>query len=359
MSGVLVLHSVHRSPSNRPLYILPFRAVVWGIVGVFLVGLVGGVVGSWLTVRRIVRVTASGERVIERVERVTVAAEDALASAASTVSASTGVLLDDRDRVQGNVLALTQDGVFVGSGPVPTGTLRVLGPSSETLAASVVRVYPEAGVFFLKVAQTTVPVPNIERGVPLLPGTALAAVSRAGDGSLQVRIAHVESERFLTDRAAEYVGLARVPWRSSSLPASFQGAPLVGTDGRVRGVVAGAQTFFLDGALLDLLLQDYLGYAEGTSVETLSGIQGTWVRDVQGGESRLAFRLTEIDVGGTFATAGFRVGDEILTVDGKPFTGSGALIGPLLSGARGQRSLTFSVQRGSETVSVLLTPSVS
>lgn len=346
--------------ADRPLYLLPFRAVALAVLGAFLLGLVGGTFGAALVVRRSLKVTPGGERVIERVERVTVTAEDALASAAADLSPSTAVVLDEQSRVHGSAVSLTQDGVLVSAGPVPKGAIRIRRSSGEIVPASVVRTYPEIGVFFLR-AFGTFSTPGIERSLSLLPGTALAAVVPAPEGiGSRVRVVTVETEQLLgSEVRARYRGLGRVPHMTSALPPSFRGAPLVGTDGRMRGVIVveGASTFLVLGDPLDVLLQDFLQNQGTETIEVLRGLRGDWRFESKPAGPELTFRIAEASPGSVFASSGLRARDEIQDLDGSPLAGTMPLVGPFLRAAREQKSVTLTVRRGVETLAVQVLPS--
>lgn len=340
--------------------LLPFRAAVLALLGILLLGLLGGSLGASLTIRRFLRVTPGGERVIERVEQVTVAAEDALASAAASISPNTAVVLDDQGRIHASAVALTQDGVLMSAGPIPKGTIRIRRADGETVPASVVRIYPEVGVFFLR-ASGTFSAPSIERELSLSPGSTLAATAPVPDGSgPRVRIVTVEASQALPRGVqARYRGLGLVSIITSPLPASLRGAPLVGTDGRMRGVVAieGESTFAVSGGASDLLLQDFLRHQNETTVEVLRGLQGDWHVDPAAPDREFAFRVTEVAQGSAFASAGLRVRDEVVAVDGAPLRGPIPLFASLLGVAREQKSVALIVRRAAETVTLQVSPS--
>lgn len=346
---------------DRPLYLLPFRAVVLALLGVFLLGLAGGSLGAFLVVSRLLGVTPGGERVIERVERVTIAAEDALASAAAAVGPNTAVILDEQDRIQGSAVAVTQDGILVSAGPVPKGSLRVRSSTGSTVSVSVVRIYPEIGLAFLRASQAF-QAPTIEREAPLAPGTALAVVAPVlGGTGTRVRIVTVEAEQLTSGEVrARYRGLGVVPTIAAPLPPSFRGAPAVGTDGQLRGVVVieGERAFLVRGDVLDVLLQDFLLHQEETVVEVLLGLRGDWRFESRQDQEALVFRVAEISPGSAFAPSGLRSRDEILELGGKQLVGSFPLFGPLLRAAREQASVVLGVRRAGETVTVQVTPTL-
>ncbi len=347
---------------ERRLYVLPFRAVVGVLLGVFVLGVLGGAVGSWFTVRRLFRLAPGGERIIERVERVTVSAEDALAAAAEELAPRVVALIDERGRVRQHAMPLTADGVLVTSGAPPRGLLRARRADGSDVPASVVRSYGEAGVVFLR-AQGEFVVPDVARDTAPAPGATLAAVTASGppQGSARVLLAAVEAVPAAGTRAhAARVGLDRIPELARQLPPSFQGAPLVGSDGRMRGVVLleGEGAFILPGSVFDALLQDYLQHPQGTDVTVLGGLRGRVELGLgAGGSPAFAFRVSKV-TGAPFAAAGLRVGDIIAQLDGKPLGSPLPLLRPLLAAARAGTTVSFGIRRGDTTLTLDLQPTV-
>lgn len=342
---------------DRPLYVLPFRVVLGILLLIFLMGAAGGAVGAWAVLRRIVRVTPEGERVIERVERVTVTAEDALASAAASVAPSTVSLLDDRDRMIRHALAVTADGILVSSGPVPAGRVRARLPSGDVVPASVVRIYQEAGLFFLR-ASGSFPVATIDRESVPPPGSAVAIVGNLTDAvGPRVQVMTVEVARVGgTQTHARSPALERIPVLAGELPLSFQGAPAVAVDGRVRGLIVVEDGIaVVPGGVLDVLLQDLLRHPDGTEVQLLRGVQGRWER--RAGEADSVYRVATVSEG-IFADGGVRRGDVLRKVAGKPFQPPLPLFAPLLDGARSGTRVTVEVLRDAGTLSLELAPSI-
>lgn len=355
-----LLHfSASHMNSERPLYILPFRAIVLSVLGVFLVGAAGGAVGAWLTVRRVLRVTPTGERIIERVERVTASGEETLSSAAEALVPATVAILDDRGRTVQHAVSATSDGVLVSAGAVPTGIARVRTSDGRNLPASVVRVYPDARMFFLK-ADGSFSVPAFEEEPQLVPGVVGAALASVSvSGSHGVQIAHVAAVRFAADRLhAAAPGLARVPVLERGLPPSFHSAPFVASNGRVTGLVVQEAdgTYVIPASVVKTLLQDYLEHREETEVPVLAGLRGRWEAASGAMDAQLAFRVTQVASASRFADAGLRTGDEIRAVNGKAFDGLLPLVRPLLEAVRATAPTTLQVRRGTEERSVEIPP---
>lgn len=348
--------------SDRPFYVLPFRAVVLGIVGVVLVGALGGALGAWVTVRRLLRVTPGGERVVERVERVTVAGEEALGSAAAAVALNTYAVLLDSGRVVQQAVALTDDGVLASVGPIPRGAIRVQRVPGQPVPASIVRIYPEAGVWFLK-AQGTFTVADLERERLPSAGARLAAVAAPSEtAGIRVKQVSVEVIRTSGDRAhADYVGLDRLPVLDEALPPSFLGAPLVGAEGAVYGLalLANDGTSVLPSTLLNVLLNDYLQHPSGTDVRVLAGLRGRWANAVEGADGRLTFSLLSLAPGSALGGgAGLRERDELRALNGKPLEGSAQLFRVFLEAGRANQSVSATVRRGPQEATLELRPSI-
>lgn len=343
--------------TDRPLVVLPFRAVVLALLGVFLVGAAGGALGTWLTARRVLRVTPDGSRVVERIERVETTAESALAEAAAAAARSTVAVIDERGRVLQQALALTADGVLLSAGPVPRGILRVLGPGRARVPASVVRVYPEFGVWILR-ATGTFPLPPVEREAGPLPGVPLAAVAGPTDSAgPRVNVVPLEVYRLNRTRAhATYQGLARLPVLSGGLPASFQGAPLLSADGRVQGLalIERDGTSLLPGSVLDVLLQDYLQHPESTEVRSLSGLRGEWRAAGDDADGALVFHVSAAPGGS--ALGGIQARDEISALGREELQGAAPLASAFLGAARAGSVLSLSVRRAGEDQAVEVRP---
>ncbi len=344
---------------DRPLYVVPFRVVVGARLGVLVLGALGGALGAWLTLKALLRVNPQGERVIERVERVTVAAEDALASAAATMAPHTVALMDASGRTLRHAIAVTTDGVLVGVGAAPRGDLKAQRLSGDVLPVSVVRSYPEAGVFFLR-ASGSFSVPEIERDLPL-PGSSLAAVALAqgGEGP-RVQVVTVEATTFGGRVLASYPALVRMPLLGRALPPSFLGTPLVGTDGRLRGLslVERDGTYLIPGSVIEFLLQDFLRNADEASVSLLQGVRGQWREERRDDQRTHVFRVRDVAANTPFEDAGLRSGDDIRGVHGISLSGELPLFSPLLGAVRGNTSVILNVRRGTDEVTAAVSPVV-
>ncbi|TSC73067.1 MAG: hypothetical protein G01um101438_90 [Parcubacteria group bacterium Gr01-1014_38] len=338
--------------TERPLYILPFRVVVLAIVGVFLLGFLGGTLGSWLTVRRLLRVTPGGERIVERIERVTVTPEDALAAAARESASSIVTILDATGRDSGQAVAVTADGVFSGVGPLPKAPVQLRLSSGETRPASIMRVYPESALFFLR-APGSYPVPVLEQdGIPPA-GATLAAVALSPAESVGVRVHLVTVEQTEVSGAVleKYPALALVPRLAQVLPPSFRGAPLLSADRRLRGLalIEPSATVVLPSPVINFYLQDALKYPDGVSVSVLSGLQGrTRVVQTDREPPTFAFQVTEVGAGSIWDAQGLVSGDEIQQVNGQPLAGVSPLARPFLEAARLGKPVTLEIRRGAE-----------
>lgn len=346
--------------AEQRLYVLPFRAAVIASLGVFLLGAAGGALGSWLTMRRLLRVVQSaGSGVVERVERTSTVAEDALVSAVASTASATYAVTDDGGRVVQQAVALTEDGVLVSAGPLPRGILRVQRLPGQFLPASVIRSYPEAGVWFLK-ATGSFSVAAMERERLPAAGMRLAAVAASSDvQGVRVRQGIVEVIRVAGSRTHQnYPVLDRLPSLVETLPPSFQGSPLVGADGTVYGlaVLESDRTTLLPGAVIDTLLADTLQHPAGTEVKALEGARGRWVLSRDGERETLTFRLTAVRPGSGLAAAHFRVGDEVSALRGKPLTGAAQLLRELLAAGRAGERLPATFQRGDTTEETELHP---
>lgn len=347
---------------DRPLYILPFRIVVLALVGVFLIGALGGALSAWITLRRTLRITEGGERVIERVEQVAVSGEDALASAAEAVASSVFAILDGQGRITQQAVAVTADGVFASTGTVPRGPVRVRLSGGEVVPASVVRIYRDVGLFFLKVSGSF-SAPALEREEVGRPGASLVAVASAPEGSgPRVRIATIEAVTVSgTFLHLSSPGLERLPKLAFELPASFEGAPIAGADGRIRGlaILGGDGSFLIPSGVVGVLLQDYLRHPEGTEVELLKGLRGHWQLEDPTKEGAPVFRVVTVEGGSIFLSAGLRAADELRGLGGKPFEGPLPLLEPLLQAARATERISIDVRRApAATLTVELTPTV-
>lgn len=346
---------------DRPVYLLPFRLIVLGLLAACVVGGVGGGIGSWIVLRRLLRVTPGGERVIERVEHIVDSSTSALPAGASKSHGRVAALVDERGRVLQYAVGVTTDGVFVSVGQPPRGSLTIRAASGVTLPASVARVYPESGVFFLRTSGSS-PVQEVRRESDLLPGTRLAAVALnpLGDDSPKVRVVSVEGFEIASSALrARVEGLARVPVLAEALPPSFQGTPLVDADGRAYGValVDERATILLPMSVVEDLLQDLSRHSQETSVRVLSGLRGSWrVERAEPEKYALHFRVREVAAGSSFAAAGLRPGDVLERVHGEEFRGVAPLFLVLLAAARRGEPLELSVRRGADTFTVSVSP---
>lgn len=340
--------------SGRPLYILPFRAVVLAVAGVVVLGFLGGALGSWFLVRRLVRVAPGGERVIERVERVTVTPEDSLAAVARESASSVATLLDAAGKDSGQAVAVTADGVFVGVGAPPKAPIQLRLLSGETLPASLARAYPEGNLFFLR-ASGAFSVPGIERESVPLAGVSLAAVARSPVGSVGARVRLTTIER--TDLSGvvqeKYPALTLVPMLAQPLPPSFQGAPLLSADRRLQGLalIEPNGTGVVVGPVIDFSLQDLLKHPDGASASVLSGLRGR-PNIVQADREppTFAFQVTEVLPGSPWAVQDIVAGDEIQRVNGQSLTVVSPFARLLLEAARGGKPATVEIRRGAETL---------
>ncbi|TSC63934.1 MAG: hypothetical protein G01um1014106_329, partial [Parcubacteria group bacterium Gr01-1014_106] len=240
-----------QNSSNRPLYVLPLRVIAFALVSLLLLGFLGGVLGAWVMMMRFLRTAPSGERVIERVERVRESEEDTFSVIARESAARVATILDGSGRDVGEAVAVTSDGMFTGIGSPPKGSVRLRFSSGEVKSASIVRVYPESQLFFLRSAGSF-SVPTFEQdGLPA-EGMLLAALAAPSD-SLGVRVRRATIERMDTNSNAveQMPALAFMPRLSESL-ASFHGAPLFSEDHRVRGfaLVQDSATFLLPSSVV-------------------------------------------------------------------------------------------------------------
>lgn len=340
------------SPSERPLYVLPLRVIALAFIGVLILGFIGGVLGSWIIMARFLRTASTGERVIERVERVTEAREDTFATVARESAASVATILDATGGESGQAVAVTADGIFTGVGSPPKGSMRLRFSSGDIQPASIVRVYPESQIFFLRSAGTF-PVPTLEQdGVPS-EGTLLAALA-ASSGSVGVRVRLTAVERMDLGSAAieQTPALAFVPRLSESLPASFHGAPLLSADRRVRGLafVQEGATALLPSSVLTFYLQDALTYRDGLTVQVLSGLRSQ-ARTVTNAEIRAVVTdIIGVEKGSIWETQGIEIGDEIHRINGQPLTGILPLARPLLETARAGKPASLEIRRGTESL---------
>lgn len=349
--------------ADQRLYVLPFHVVVLAVLGVVVLGAASGALGSWLTVRRLLRVVPNvGGGVLERVERAPAVTEDALVSAVAATALVTHVVTDDGGRVVQQAVALTDDGVLVSAGPLPRGNLRVQRRPGQSIPASIIRSYPEAGVWFLK-ATGSFSVAALERERLPATGTRIAAVAASSEiQGVRVRQGIVEAVRVAGSRAhQDYPALDRLPSQGEVLPPSFQGAPIIGADGTVYGlaVLEPDGTTLLPGAVIDVLLADTLQHPAGTEVRVLDGARGRWVISKQGEREVLAFRLTALGLPRSgFAAARLRVGDELRALRGKPLTGAAQLLREILAVGRAGETITVTIQRGGVEQAVELQPAI-
>ncbi|MDP3685615.1 MAG: PDZ domain-containing protein [bacterium] len=340
--------------AERPLYILPFRVVVLAVAGVGLLGFLGGALGSWFLVRRLVRVAPGGERIIERVERVTVTPEDSLAAAARESASSVATILDAAGKDSGQAVAVTADGLFVGVGIPPKAPIQLRLLSGEALPASLARVYPEGNLFFLRVSGTF-SVPVIEREAVPLAGVSLAAVAQSPVGSVGARVRLVAVERTDLSSALQekYPALTLVPILAQPLPSSFQGALLFSADRRLQGLALIEQggTGVLVGSVIDFTLQDVLKHPDGVSASALSGLRGR-AQIIQAEREPLtfAFHVSEVVPGSPWAAQGIVSGDEIQRVNGQALTVVSPFARALLEAARLGKPATVEIRRGAETL---------
>lgn len=337
---------------ERPLYILPFRVLLLTVTGVFLLGFLGGTLGAWLTVRRLVRVTPGGERIIERVERVAVPSEDTLAVAARETAPSIGTLLDATGQDAGQAVAVTADGVFASVGPPPKAPVRLRLSSGETRPASVLRVYPESNLVFLR-SPGSYPVPVLEQEGSPPAGVLLAAVAQplAGSVGIRARIVTVEQTEVSDPVLEKTPALTQMPRLQTPLPPSFQGASLVSADRRLRGlaVVESSWTGVLPSSVVHGYLQDVLKYPDGLTVSVLSGLRGRpRVLQADPASPTFSFRIAEVGAGSVWAAQGITSGDEIVKINGEALTGVAPLARSLLDAARAGKPVTLEIQRGTE-----------
>lgn len=347
--------------TDQRLYVLPFRAVVLLVIGVVLLGTASGVLGSWLMMRRLLRVVPNaGSGVMERVERAPATAEDALVSAVATTASVTYAVTDDGGRVIQQAVALTDDGIFVSTGPLPRGNLRVQRLSGQSTPASIIRHYPDAGVWFLK-ASGSFSVVAMERERLPATGMRIAAIAASSDvQGVRVRQGVVEVIRVAGSRAHQhYPALDRLPSLGETLPPSFQGAPLVGADGTVYGlaVLESDGTTLIPGAVIAVLLADTLQHPAGTEVRLLGGARGRWVLSRHDDQEVLAFRFTAVgNLGSAFASPRLRVGDELRALRGKPLEGAAQLLREVLARGRAGEKLPVTIRRSGAEQEVELSP---
>lgn len=347
---------------DRPLYILPFRVLVSGLLAVFLLGFVGGLLGSSFLVRRIVRVTPEGQQIVERVERVAVPAEQAIPERVEELSARVGLLLDEGGRPAGHVLPVTADGLAVGTGPAPAGALRVRFRGQDPANTSLVRAYPESGIFFVRLARSLTVV-DLQRDAEVPPGAALSAVALQPESRLGARVQPALVERIEIARKGlhdRYGALGRIPTLARSLPAAFRGAPLMGVDGRVYGLalIEGEVAALLPGPLVHTLLEDTLRHPNETAVTVFRGLRGRWELPPSA-DLPLAFLVTDVGRDGPFPESGLRRGDRILRVNDQPLAGPLPLLLPLLEAVRNQRPVTVEVLRDAATLRLDIRPAFS
>lgn len=355
------MHNVSSEPAptkqSRPLYMVPFGAAVVTVIGVFLLGAAGGALGSWLTVRRMLRVAPGGERIIERVERVSVEGEEALGTAVADVVPGVAGLLDERGKIFQQAVAVTADGVLATSGDAPNGSVSVRRADGDVVPASIVRAYPEAGVVFLKTSGSF-PVPTLDRDGVTTPGAAGAiAVSASENAGFGVHMARVGVVRHAADVLhARRQALDRMPVLDRGFPPSFQGAPFVTSTGRVAGLILLERdgAYVLPSAAIDRLLQDYLQHTDEAIVSVLTGLRGRWTFGSDSSSSG-EWVISEAGAGSRFASV-LRSGDTILKANGSSLDGSLPLMGVLLEATRSGNDVTLDVRRGGETLSVQLPP---
>lgn len=346
---------------GRPLYVLPFRAAVAALCGVVLVGLVAGAAAGWLAARQLVKRTPTGEAVIARVEQVTVAAEEALGLAAAEASPGTALIVGERNRAFGIATAVTRDGVLVGAGSPPKGSLRVRFADQREVSASVVRVYPGFGLYFLR-TEGTFPPAAIAATKPPLAGTQLAMVSVAATGGPRVRLTAVEAHDVLPGSGQEqFASLGRLPRLKDPLPPSFQGAPAVAADRRLHGLVllAADTSFLVPARVLEVLTEDYLARQEGTTVRVLSGLSVRIAVDPQPGGASLVAHVVAVAPESPAAAAGIRRGDLITRLSGEPLAAEAPLALQFLSAAREGKSLPLTVRRDNRDETLEIRPVIS
>lgn len=345
---------------DRPLYILPFRAIVGAVAGAILLGAIGGGSAALIILRRVLVSTPSGERVVERVERVSASSDDAMAVAASQLSERLGLLVDERGRVLGQAIPVTADGVFAAVGSPPRSRVRLRTGGGGEVPASIIRVYPEVSVFFLRAEISASVVDGGDLSLPD-PGATVALVALNVTPALGARVrtlvmeSHELNVRGVHDRGP---GIGRAAILSGLIPSTFQGAPVLRADGLVVGValVTESTTALLPLGLLGPLRDDTLRNPRETVVRVLGGVRGVW--EIESDNVAVVFRVTEVSRDGPFAAAGLRVDDRIRAVDEQALSSPAPLLHPLLQAARQGNAVALRVERGDSTLIVTVQPSV-
>ena len=351
---------------ERSIYLLPARAIIAALLGVFVLGGLGGGTVAWFLVSKLLRDSAGGTRVIERVEHVSGSDGEALARVADTVHEGVVGLLDARGALLQTGIVLTADGLIVTPAVASLErSLRVLRSDGTTVPAALLREYPEQGLLFLRIAGSF-PAPRLVTDTPVLPGTTgvlLRPVPQAITHAVQqATVTHLAHP--LTTRRQERPGVEQWGVLTPLADRLYHGSPLFASDGRLVGitVIDREGSGVLLAPDIDLALQDLLRYPTGDTVSVLGGMRGTWLRGEEAKRrslpSTVAYLVEAAPRESSAGRAGLRVQDIIVGVDKKPFPTAGRLWAILLEGARNEKPVTLDVRRGDSELQMVFTPSL-
>jgi len=286
------------------------------------------------------------------------ALSDSLADAVA--HANDGVLRVRTGRRVGSGVAWSKDGQIVTvAGAVGRATTATVAlPGGEEVEATIKGIDPALDLALLQVDAELTPLPRTN-GADLRVGNIVLILGRPGR-SVRASLGLVSArgdETWKTPLGAE---VARFIDVDGNLPPGFGGGALVDTSGHVvglnsRSLVRGGTTLPSDtvDAAVAILAE------HGTRARGWLGVRFERVA-LQGDDAEAAGTDAGLLVRGAAencpaSAAGVRVGDVLLSLDGKPL-GSWRQLAQALAGAAG-RELTLRVLRGGEAVELTVTPS--
>ena len=202
------------------------------------------------------------------------------------------------------------------------------------------------GLVLLDVPTLSVQPTEIAHTVAVQPGEWVAAVGRSASNSPWVTTGVITATGgFATDPNG--VARAGMITTSAELGPDVRGGALVDQHGRVVGILVGANPFDATSAAIPADMAHDVTMQLASNGTASHGALGLMAADTH----ERGVTITDVTPGASAATAGIRVGDRILAVDGVPTPNTARLVAELHRRAAGQR-VRITVGRGTRKVSV-------
>lgn len=334
---------------------LPLRWVVFFMIGLFVVGIAGGMLGQYITQPPLPPLEDNNNRVMTTVQEVTISPNKAVATLVNRANRSTlllGQIKNDSRNYLATGLVLTNDGLLATTTILPENNLFAFDNAGRALAINRIGEDALYGITYYNLLDNVI-LPLDLRQEEITPGEKLTVISRnANTPTPQVEELTLNS--FDLPTPDEPIGWQRIMRGNPLSSTLLNGAPALDDEGKVAGVITDAkQGRVLPIAELQVSMDRLMHDKRESDPFEILGINIIYEWQASGrGEEIFTPQLTTVRPGSIAEVAGLKRDDIILKVNENEIRWTDSLVNLL-----GQDlPLNLTIKRGVEQREATLRP---